>query len=260
MPKGYQVGTNFMVKKTSNKKINLKRTFLGLQKEMALKLGNARTNIGHPVAKGDVTENSWRSMLETYLPKRYAVEKAFVVDSNGDISDQIDLVIFDRHFSPFLFHQEGAFYIPAESVYAVFEIKQELTKDSLMYGAKKIESVRKLKRTSTHVIHAGGRHSPVKPKDIIGGMLCLSSKWKGSLSDEPLASLKALSLVQRLNLVCILERGAISLISKPKGVATEVFPAEQALIQFFLTLLFKLQTIGTVPAIDIKAYGQSLSK
>src|SRR5258705_8272827 len=103
-----------MVKKASLKKVDLREIFLGLQKEMVTKLGTVRTTVGHPVAKGDVTENSWREMLGKYLPKRYAVEKAFVVDSESNVSDQIDLVIFDRHFSPFLFHQEGAFYVPAE--------------------------------------------------------------------------------------------------------------------------------------------------
>ena len=87
-------------------KFDLKKAFLGLQSEMVTKLGTARTVIGHPVAKGDVTENRWRKLLEDYLPKRYAVEKAFIVDSEGNRSDQIDLVIFDRHFSPFLFNQE----------------------------------------------------------------------------------------------------------------------------------------------------------
>src|SRR5947207_11543532 len=40
-----------------------------------------------------------------------------------------------------------------------------------LYAAKKAESVRKLKRTSTHITHAGGRHDPVVPKDIIAGVL-----------------------------------------------------------------------------------------
>jgi hypothetical protein len=259
MSQGNQLESNIMVKRGMRAQIDLRKAFLGLQTEMAVKLGSARTTIGHPVAKGDVTENSWRGMLEKYLPKRYAVEKAFVVDSDGGVSDQIDLVIFDRHFSPFLFHQEGAIYIPAESVYAVFEIKQELTKRELVYSAKKVESVRTLKRTSTHIPHAGGRFRPVLPKDIIGGVLCLASKWKRGLSNELITLLKALPPKQRLTLVCILEQGSISLTSTKQRTKVKVFPAEQALIQFFLSLLHKLQGMGSVPAIDIKAYGQSLS-
>jgi hypothetical protein len=43
-----------------------------------------------------------------------------VVDSEGNVSDAIDIVVFDRHFSPFLFRQEGVCYIPAESVLIQF--------------------------------------------------------------------------------------------------------------------------------------------
>jgi hypothetical protein len=249
-----------MVNKLKYKKVDLKQIFLGLQKEMAVKLGNTRTTIGHPVAKGDITENSWRGMLEKYLPKRYAVEKAFVVDSDGNISDQIDLVVFDRHFSPFLFHQDGAYYIPAESVYALFEIKQEATKKELLYAGKKAESVRKLKRTSTHITHAGGRHDPVVPKKIIAGFLCLASSWKDGLAGKFSTVLKSLPMNQRLDLACVLEQGAISLtLGNQSRIDLEIFPPEQALIQFFLVLLVKLQAMGSVPAIDIKAYGKSLA-
>jgi hypothetical protein len=246
--------------KMKRKTLDLRKTFLGLQKEMAAKLGSARTIIGHSVAKGDVTENSWRSMLETYLPKRYAVEKAFVVDSEGHISDQIDLVIFDRHFSPFLFHQDGACFIPAESVYAVFEVKQELTKSNCLYAAEKADSVRRLKRTSAHITHAGGRHEPVVPKAIIGGILCLSASWKTSWYDRLVTILKDLPDAKVLDLVCILEQGTVSISGRERNeMEIETFPPEQSLIQFFLSLLSKLQAVGTVPAIDIKAYGKSLS-
>lgn len=242
------------------KKLDLKKTFLGLQKEMALKLGNARLAIGHPVAKGDVTENSWREMLATYLPKRYAVEKAFIVDADGNMSEQIDLVIFDRHFSPFLFHQAGAYYIPAESVYGVFEIKQEVANAELKYAGKKVESARNLKRTSSHITHAGGRHDPVVPKEIIGGLLCLRSGWKNGLGSSFKSALVKLPASQRLDLVCALEHGAMSVNNgKSQKTTVEIFPAEQALIQFFLALLVKLQSMGSVPAIDIKAYGKYLA-
>ena len=244
-----------MKKKT--KQIDLKQIFLGLQKEMALKLGNARLTIGHP---GDVTENSWRGMLEKYLPKRYAVEKAFVVDSDGNISEQIDLVIFDRHFSPFLLHHDGACYIPAESVYAVFEIKQEASKHELIYAGKKAESVRMLKRTSTHIPHAGGRYAPVVPKEIVAGFLCLQNGWKDGIAGKLKSEIIRLREKKRLDLVCILEQGAISLAAgKQKRIKADVFPAEQALIQFFLGLLTKLQAIGSVPAIDIESYRKSLA-
>jgi hypothetical protein len=68
-------------------------------------------------------------LLDTYLPKRYQVATAHVVDSEGNFSDQIDVVVFDRQYSPFIFSYQGQTIIPAESVYGVFEAKQTLNAD-----------------------------------------------------------------------------------------------------------------------------------
>lgn len=45
-------------------------------------------------------------------------------------------MIYDRRYSPFLFNQSGAVFIPAESVYAVFEVKQELSRETVRDEAR----------------------------------------------------------------------------------------------------------------------------
>ena len=141
-------------------KVDLKKIFLGLQEEMVSRLSTNREVITHPGTKGDASELKWIEMLNNYLPQRYKVDKAFVLDSEGARSEQIDVVVYDRQYSPFLFHEGGAIYIPSESVYAVFEVKQSLNKDAIEYAGGKVESVRKLKRTSVKIPHAGGTFSP----------------------------------------------------------------------------------------------------
>jgi hypothetical protein len=46
-----------------------------------------------------------------------------VIDSLGSFSKQIDIVVFDRQYSPFIFNFQGQKTIPAESVCAAFEAK-----------------------------------------------------------------------------------------------------------------------------------------
>ena len=75
----------------------------------------------------------WRSLFIKYLPKRYAVEKATVVDSRGAFSDEIDVVLFDRQYTPLIFEHHGQFVVPAEAVYAVFESKQEINTKLVKY-------------------------------------------------------------------------------------------------------------------------------
>ncbi|HYR22241.1 MAG TPA: DUF6602 domain-containing protein [Chthoniobacterales bacterium] len=248
-----------MVKKKKSPKVNLGKIFLGLQKEMVAQLRTARRNVNHPTSKGNVSENKWRRLLKDYLPGRYQVAEAFVVDCDGNISEQLDLVIFDRQYSPFLFYVDGACYIPAESVYAVFEIKQDATKERIEYAAKKIASVRRLKRTSAKIPHAGGRYAPIKPKEIIGGFVCLTGGTQFCAPKKFSSVLKNLSGIRRIHLACILQRGAFAVTFGRRGKASVTsFPATQALIQFFLSLLSMLQHVGTVPAMEFKSYSAAL--
>ena len=109
-----------------------------LHQDVQNKLAAIRQTVQHPGAKGDASEQVWIELLKTYLPKRYSAEQAFVVDSAGGISQQIDVVIFDRQYTPFIFEIQDAKYVPAESVYAVFEAsKRSMPSMSTMRSKKR---------------------------------------------------------------------------------------------------------------------------
>src|SRR5664279_2966819 len=119
-----------------------------LHDDIEKRLATARKSFGHAPTKGDASEAVWLELLSTYLPQRYQVTTAHVVDSEGKFSDQIDAVIFDRQYWPFIFTFQGQKIIPAESVYAVFEAKQTLNAELVGYAREKCASVRMLRRTS----------------------------------------------------------------------------------------------------------------
>lgn len=77
-----------------------------------------------------------------------------------------------------MFNQDGAKYVPAESVYAVLEVRQEFNGANVAYAAEKAASVRKLRRTSAPIPHAGGKFDPIVPPPILAGILTLDSEWK----------------------------------------------------------------------------------
>ena len=238
-------------------KIDLHKVFLGLQEQMVAALVANREIIQHPTAKGTATELHWLTMLRTYLPKRYTADNAFVLDCEGNISEQIDVVIYDRQYSPFLFKQGGAIYVPAESVYAVFEVRQELDADNVAYGGGKAASVRRLRRTSAPIPHAGGKYEPREPPRIIAGFLSLDSGWTPPLGDSFLNALKALKADGQLDLGCILRHGAFE-ARYEKELRLTIGKADTALMFFFLKLLARLQSSGTVTAMDIDEYGKAL--
>ena len=138
---------------------SLPEIFANLHEKIERELTTART-LGHPTEKGDASEKVWINVLQHYLPKRYDVRKGFVIDSHGVPSDQIDIIVHDRHYSPFVFTFNGTDVVPAESVYAVFEAKQVLCSDHVSYAMKKAESVRKLHRTSIPVPTIDGTSKP----------------------------------------------------------------------------------------------------
>ena len=239
--------------------LNLQSIFLNLQKQMIQKLSSNREIIFHPTAKGDASEINWIEWLKTYLPRRYEVDKAFIIDSNNRFSQQLDLVIYDRQYSPFVFNQDGAIYIPAESVYAVFEVKQELNKTNLLYAGEKIKSVRLLNRTSAPIVHAGGHiQEPKPPFRIIGGILTLASGWADTFGEGFQNCANSLDENSQIDIGCVLEKASFTLTYQEQSYSFETSQNQETLIYFFLKILISLQKLGTVPAMDIEAYARAL--
>lgn len=229
----------------------------------------------HPTAKGDAAEEPWRRVIEAFLPARYSVKKAFVIDSDGRRSQQLDLVIFDRHFCPLLFEAAGGdIYIPAESVFAVFEVRQELSRENMAYAADKVASVRALHRTSVPIVDRGVVKPAREPFHILGGILTSRSSWSPPFGDaltQVVAELASTpEAAQRLDIGCALEHGAFeietSLVTAAAGggAADEVAPGidvlegGEALMFLLLRLYGRLQQIGSPMAIDMHAYSRAL--
>ena len=236
---------------------SLSELLSGLHDEIERRLAIARKSFGHPGTKGDASEGVWLELLQTYLPRRYQAEKAHIVDSLGAFSDQIDVVVFDRQYSPFIFKFQGQIIVPAESVYAVFEAKQAIDAGEVSYAQKKVASVRRLHRTSLPIPHAGGTYPAKALQHILGGLLTLESEWSPALGQPLTAALEAGDAEGRLDLGCIAAHGMFTcdssgcFVLKPEGKPATAFLFE---------LIARLQSSATVPMIDIRAYAQWLAR
>lgn len=234
---------------------NLSTLLHGLHDELHQQLEIARKAMGHPGSKGDASEAVWLELFQTYLPRRYQAEKAFVVDSLGNFSDQMDVVIFDRQYSPFIFTFKDQKIIPAESVYAVFEAKQTINANLISYAQAKIESVRKLHCTSLPIPHAGGTYPAKSPINILGGILTFESDWNPSMGAALEASLTANN--GTLNLGCIAAHGYFNFDASTKKY--EYVMGGKPATAFLFKLISELQFSGTVPMIDVLAYSKWLA-
>ena len=228
----------------------------GLHDEIQQQLSTARKSFGHVTTKGDASEAVWLELLTTYLPQRYQVATAHVVDSEGNFSGQIDIVVFDRQYSPFIFTFKGQKIVPSESVYAVFEAKQTINADVVRYAQAKAASVRKLHRTSLPIPHAGGIYDPKPLGHILAGLLTFESEWSPALGEPLQNALQEATTLSVLDIGCIASHG----IFAHKNGTTPITMEKKPATAFLLELIARLQELATVPMIDVRAYARWLEK
>ncbi len=239
-------------------KWSLDKLLAGLHDDIQKKLKIIRDGLGHPVVKGDASEKVWLELLQTYLPARYQAATAHVVDSKGMFSEQIDVVVFDRQYSPLIFYYQSQIIVPAECVYAVFEAKQAINAAQIKYAQKKVASVRRLHRTSLPIPYANGVYPPKPLTPILGGILTFESDWSPAFGRPLTNALNDGGVAGKLDIGCIAARGYFGLNQDKKNY--DFFSGGKPATTFLFELISRLQFSGTVPMVDLRAYAQWLGR
>jgi len=240
---------------------SLVKYFGSMQDILQVKLKSVSV-LDHPVAKGDETENTWVDFLSKLLPGRYVpISKVFVIDHKGDISDEIDIVIADRQYSPLIVKHETRTYVPAEAIYAAIEVKPTLNSVNVDYAGDKIASVRRLVRTNASIVDARGLiDQPRSPEPILGILLVSRSEWTPAFSSTGQSKLLSLSENQVLNLGCVADSGSWERLQADGQEKLVISSSKTTLGSFLFTLLARLQRIGTVPAMDYAIWNDALNR
>jgi hypothetical protein len=139
-------------------------------------------------------------------------------------------------------------------VYAAIEVKQTVNAETIEYGCEKVGSVRALHRTSLPIPFAAGTYPARTPARIIGGIVALASDWSPALGRPMIEALSAAPPEGALDIGCVASEG---LFLANAGVYS-LAPQSQATTAFLLELIARLQTMATVPMIDIRAYAKWL--
>jgi len=227
----------------------------GLQAQLEGSLRGSRLAVTHPSARGEASEEGWLRVLKDHLPQRYQADRAFVIDSNGATSEQIDIVIYDRQYSPFLYNLANQRYVPAESVYGVIEVKQDLSREHVLYAGGKAASVRRLHRTSAPIPYARGAYRPRPLPRIVSGLLTYQSSWNPPFGEAFREVLSELSADAQIDLGCSLIDGTFEATFRAEHpVDVSIAVGQRSLVQFLMRLLKHLQALATAPAIDYEAY------
>lgn len=166
--------------------------------------------------------------------------------------DQIDIVIYDPQYTPTLLNQQSHRYIPAEAVYAVIEAKPTINRELLSYAGKKAASVRALHRTSAPIVHVGGTSAAKPAFPIIAGIVAHKVDWSDGFGKHFKDALLDLTDDSSLEFGCGLSAGSFDNFAEDGSIS--IGEKDCALILFLFRLLGKLQSLGTVRAIDWSSY------
>jgi hypothetical protein len=127
---------------------------------IALKKSSA---INHPVSKGTSREESLRAFFRERLPTSYAVAEGEVVDLNGRVSPQLDIIFYDQS-SDFALVADKIQVLPAEALLASIEVKSTLNRFEI---EKSVRAARKLRELQPFGKPLGGADvgdDPLKAK------------------------------------------------------------------------------------------------
>ena len=240
---------------------DIEGAFASQESMLSATLQSGRSITRQPGIVGDATEDGWKEMLRNFLPGRYGVDSGKVIDSQGHQSEQIDIIVYDTFYSPLMFRIGDDIFVPAESVYAVFEVKQTLNKEHLDAAAKKAESVRRLHRTSVEIPNQFGTKISKKLSHfpVLAGLLTSESEWRLPFRDVLSRHLNQQTPSRAIDFGCALGAGAFDTereldVSDRSLLDVSTSVPERALSFFAMRLLHRLQQLGTVGAINYEAY------
>lgn len=141
--------------------------------ETALVKAKASELIKHSLEKGLSNESILRGILRVTLPKNYGIGKGKAVSSEGVMSRQCDIIIYDALNCPCLFIDENMNQVlPIEGIYAVVEVKTRLTKSTMRIGFEEICSVKEIVKSPENA----STNKKVTIIPPLGYMVCYEDK------------------------------------------------------------------------------------
>jgi len=228
----------------------------------------------HSYEKGMRTELALVEFLRKVLPNRYGVGRGEIIDSTGRIARQCDVVIYDALHAPLLHQSESSIVFPAESVYAVIEMKPVLCRDTFRDAVRALHSVKALDRSAT-MFHSEGHfnyHGKAAAPPIFAAVFSLPGKknareWVAPLLHELNSELPDR---ERIDAVCVLDSqlvthfapvvnertGEYSWWLSPSGGSARVgvyVAWQDTLLMFYMLLLHELNSRALFPP-DLMQY------
>lgn len=116
------------------------------QKKLEISVQQFKGVIPTPGEKGKLIEKTFKENLEEILPEKIGVLSGVVIDSDGNESTYMDIVLYDKMNTPNLFTSDAVQIFPVETTYVCGEVKTKLDKTELSDSFKKCSTYKNLIR------------------------------------------------------------------------------------------------------------------
>jgi len=233
--------------------MKLDEIFNEISTQMKSDFAKAKQALNHAGLKGRANEEILRIFLKQYLPKNLDISTGILVDSNGNKSKQLDIIVSDAAKTPILFQSGEVRVIPVECAYAVIEVKAFLDKTELEKCYANMDSVKSLEKKAFYRSNGAIKHT----KNLYGKgwdhwpinyfVFAFDSNSLNSIYENMNTVQNNEHVHKRIDCICVLEKGVIA-NKQPDGLI-HVLPMEGSSLVYSETtkpLLFFYTLISSI--------------
>lgn len=253
--------------------LSLEKTMDSIAKKMQIDYENLTKQIEHKGLKGRAREIVIKHFLKDYLSPFLGVESGEIISSKGDVSREIDVVIFDRLRCPVFLREDEVHIFPIESVYAVIEVKSFLDSRELEDCVEKVQSVKRMPKLAyfgeggaiKRSFSLFGRKYEYFP--TLGFVFAFDSIELGTLGQnlEAMNITGQIDLDKRIDTICVLKKGVIANFRGDKQISctpepeSEIYCYEtgKSLLLFYLLVTTVLNQAWMFP-VKLTEYAQDV--
>ena len=252
----------------------LSRILAHTSEQMLSEFKQIRTSFDHNGTAGEGGEAVVAKFLRSQLPQSIGISTGQILDVTGQISKQVDVILYDAEHTPMLFsnQNERITLVPAEGVLGVVEVKTHLRSRDIEICLANCRSVKQLVRTAyfpqaiqtTHSIYGKQYIDPPIYYTVFAA--ASDNLYAGKLNEIQ----EDVPIDQRIDSVCCLDRGVnvnlgldlsngiehvhnvISARSLPKGAMADS-TTENPLLIWYAILVSSVMQFPVRP-IDVTQY------
>ena len=249
--------------------IELAETFGARSRELRARFEACGSGGRHRFEKGLRRESALREFLRSCLPAPFGVSRGEVAAATGEVSHQVDVLVYDALRAPVLLGAEDSLLVAAESVYAAIEVKPKLRGREVKEAVANIASVKALPRSAL-LRPPGAGLAPEQNPPVFGAVFSFDSVDPLLVARQLRDHNAGLHPSLWVDYVCIHDRAVIYRYAGGPGPARWpgsdsagpgplacVAAGEHSLLVFYLALWQELNARTLLPP-DLMFYSQGL--